>query len=265
MGWCQELFRNGGFIKAIPSIISFLLVLIALFTLKEMKKQRQQSYQPRLLFQNRYIFLQKNSNGTPCFLKKEYEFDSNSYPENPIVKLKNIGLGSAHTITITWKYNSRKLIEEFNKLGKETDLLYFDRDTHFEFIYDKTMRENDEGYKGYGFTLCHNEEYKINSISPDEILEIGIPDTVKNYITFASFLKSLKDGKLKRTSINIISFNVYLSFYDIGGRLIKNNQNIEIDLTVVPENKEGNYGYGEMKFSTFKRRLLNSLKSHEDK
>ena len=136
------------------SLLTIIVIAIAILTLREMIKERRESYKPRVMFQNQNFFLQKNPNGTLCFLKETPDNEKDFYGRPFLLELKNIGLGSAHDISIKWVYDQHKMASRLKEYADKTQLVRQDSNNHFEFIFNKESKD------GYGFFIKNFEEEK---------------------------------------------------------------------------------------------------------
>jgi len=152
-------------------LATFVGVLVAIFTLLEIRKRRLKSYEPQLFFTNMTFYLQKNSNGTPCILKSDFDkSDDLNFYFFFLIDIRNIGLGAANTISIKWIYNQRKIIKKFEDLGNQTKLLQKDGEEYFRYIY------GDDPNQRYGFKIPSSDDSKeeISFLTANQIKGIKI-------------------------------------------------------------------------------------------
>lgn len=173
------------FLSKYSSLLAIVGIAVAVFTLREMSRQRQEAYRPRLFFQNRNFFLQKNSNGTPSFLKEDSAEAKQFYGPSFGLILKNIGLGSAHDMIIKWNYNHEKILNRFRGYANSTKLIRVNQNNHFEYLFAG------EDEKGYGFLIRDSEEELVSLafLSKDETTTIRIPETLHTYLTMVPYLE----------------------------------------------------------------------------
>jgi hypothetical protein len=199
------------------------------------------------MFQNKNFFLQKNPNGTPCFLKETPDDEKEFYGRPFLLELKNIGLGSAHDISIKWVYDQHKMVSRLKEYAGKTQLLRQDSDNHFEFIFNKESQE------GYGFLIKNSEEEKAKMafLTANDLVKVRIPDTLHHYITFVPYLELIAQGKPRRVDIKADEIGVIFEYYDIGGK--KQAQRLKVGIeeyAYAEEDHNKNYGVGTLSFLT---------------
>jgi len=229
------------------SLLTVIGIAVAIWTLREMIKERRESYKPRVMFQNQNFFLQKNSNGTPCFLKETPDEEKEFYGRPFLLELKNIGLGSAHDISIKWVYDQHKMASRLKEYAGKTQLVRQDRDNHFELIFNKESKD------GYGFFIKNSEEEKTKMafLTANDSVKVRIPDTLHHYITFVPYLELIAQGKPRRVDIKLNEIGVIFEYYDIGGK--KQAQRLKVGIeeyAYAEEDHNKNYGVGTISFST---------------
>ncbi len=231
----------------LPSIFSLAAILISIFVLFEMKKQRRESCKPRLFIKNKNFYLQRNPNGTPCFLKEESDEIKDLYRYDNKLELHNVGLATAHTIHIKWEYNHKRLLDEFAKLVEESGMLKRTNESHFEYLFHSEERQ------GYGFIIRSptDERSELAFIRSGDTINIRIPETVKNYVTFMPYLELLSRKMPYKVDLQSNEFSVKFEFLDISGT--RHIQKLKISIEISEYGKEfhgKNYGIGTFSFST---------------
>ncbi|MCK5245004.1 MAG: hypothetical protein KAJ90_07015 [Desulfobacterales bacterium] len=229
------------------SFLTLIGIVVAIWTLREMVKERRESYKPRVVFQNGNFFLQRNSNGTPCFLKQAPDEEKDFYGPPFLLELKNIGLGSAHDISIKWVYDQGKMASRLKEYAGKTQLIRLKDNNHFEFMFNK------ESQDGYGFFIRSSEEEKVKMafLSANDSVKVRIPDTLHHYITFVPYLELIAQGKPRRVDIKSDEVGVVFEYYDIGGK--KQLQLLKVGIegfAFAEEDHNKNYGVGTISFST---------------
>jgi hypothetical protein len=229
------------------SLLALIGIIVALWTLREMAKQRRESYKPRLIFQNKNFFLQKNPNGTPCFLKENSDPVRELYGPSFLLELKNIGLGSAHDIVIKWNYDQKKMDRRLSQYAQKTQLMRVNPHNHFEFLFDK------ESQSGYGFFIKNSDEERIRMaflVSNDSV-KVKIPETLHNYITFVPYLELVAQGSPRRVDVKLDEIGIVFEYFDIGGKKQLQRLRMAIEEYAYPEEDHNkNYGVGSVSFST---------------
>ena len=229
------------------SLLALIGVLVALWTLREMSKQRRESYKPRLIFKNKTFFLQKNPNGTPCFLKENSDAIRELYGASFLLELKNIGLGSAHDIVVKWKYNQTKMVRRLSEYAEKTQLVRLDAHNHFEFLFDKESRN------GYGFFIKNSDEERIRMafLGSNDSVKVKIPETLHSYITFVPYLELVAQGNPRRVDVKSDEIGIVFEYLDIGGKKQVQRLRMAIEEYAYPEEDHNkNYGVGSISFST---------------
>jgi len=229
------------------SLLVLIGILVALGTLREMAKQRRESYKPRLIFQNKNFFLQKNPNGTPCFLKENSDEIREPYGPSFWLELKNIGLGSAHDVVIKWNYDQKKMVSRLRDYAEKTQLLRVNAPNHFEFIFNK------ERQNGYGFFIKKSDEEKIEMafLSTNDSVKIQIPETLHNYITIVPYLELVAQGNPRRVDVKSDEIGIAFEYFDIGGKKQVQRLRMAIEeYSFAEDDHNKNYGVGSISFST---------------
>ena len=232
-------------------VLTFLLVVAAFFSLAEMRKQRQKSYEPQLFLSNLTLYLQNNSNGTPCILKKDFkEAKGLLSGAGPFFQLEihNIGLGAANTILIKWIYDREKLIKRFNELGTKTSLLESTHDGHYKYKLGNELEDT------YGFSIPPNEDsnQNISFLAANQKGQMPMSQALYNYLTFMPYLELKAQKDPRRIDMgNGNDFEILFTYYDVGGK--RHNQKIKIIISIYAYSEEFvGYNYGIVKL-TFKK------------
>jgi len=229
------------------SLLALIGIIVALWTLREMAKQRRESYKPRLIFQNKNFFLQKNPNGTPCFLKENSDPVRELYGPSFLLQLKNIGLGSAHDIVIKWNYDQKKMVRRLREYAEKTELVRVDHGNHFEFIFNK------ESQNGYGFFIKKSDEEKIGMafLCSNDSVKVRLPDTLHSYITIIPYLELVAQGNPRRVEVELDEIGIVFEFFDIGGKKLVQRLRMAIkEYSRAEDDHDKNYGFGSISFST---------------
>lgn len=235
------------FLSRYSSLLAIIGIAVAVFTLREMSRQRQESYRPRLFFQNKNFYMQKNANGTPCFLKEEYAEAKEFYGPSFGLILKNIGLGSAHDMTVKWNYDHNRMLSRFRGYAESTGLIRVNKDNHFEYLF-----KGKEG-QGYGFLIRDSEEEKValSFLSKDETTTIRIPETLHEYLTIVPYLELILHPDQRRIDLKPDEIEIQFQYSDVGGK--KHTQTIQMEIeqySYAKEDNGKNYGFGTLKFTT---------------
>jgi hypothetical protein len=232
-------------------------LFLAIFTLREMAKQRQESYKPRLMIREKNFFLQKNSNGTPCFLKENSEPITNFGTPHFFLELNNIGLGSAHDIVVKWNYDQQRIVNRLREYSQRTKLLKVNPNYHYEYIFDQYSPE------GFGFFIkeCKAEESSISFLDAKEHVGLKFPDTLHFLLTMASYLEwEIKRSKpIVENDLGKVA--IVFEFFDIGGK--KQTQKLTMLTTAYSHDEDcnHNYGCGKLSFKTNKVNLASRIRS----
>lgn len=247
--WINTVFYTPKIIDYLSqksSLLALAGIIISVFTLREMAKERRESYRPRLVFKNRNIFLQKNSNGTPCFLKQNPEVENSLFCPSFFLELNNIGLGSAHNLTITWDYNHDEIVKRFKNYSTKTKLIHSNDNNHFEYMFSEDSQD------GYGFFIREPNEEKIELafLRNNDSVEVKVPQTIHSYITFSSYLELVKQNFPRRAEIRLDEIEIQFDYFDIGGE--KHTQLLKMVFEVyafADEDANKNFGAGNISFS----------------
>jgi hypothetical protein len=231
--------------KFIP-VISLALILLTYLTLREVSRQRRETYRPRLFVGKQMYYVQKNPNGTPCFLKNENKKLHDLHAKPYELELANIGLGAAHTIRLSWKYDKSKIIKDLSELGRQSGRLHNVSDGHFQYMFNVNDAEH-----GYRFRIARPSE--INSEIPflksGNSIRFALPDTVRHILTFFPYLKLLTLEFPHRIDIANRDVSIQVVYLDISGQ--EHRQMFQLVVTGSAYGKEdqnGNYGSGALMF-----------------
>ena len=229
--------------KLIP-VISLALILVMYLTLREVSRQRKEAYRPRLFVGKQPYFVQKNPNGTPCFLKSDGKKLHDLHAKPYELELANIGLGAAHMIRLSWKYDKAKIIKEMTELGRQSGRLHNVSSGHFQYMFNVNDAEH-----GYRFRIARPSE--INSEIPflkaGAVAKFVLPDTVRHILTFYPYLKLLSLEFPHRIEIANQDVSIQIVYLDISGQ--EHRQTFQLVVTGVALGKEdqnGNYGTGAL-------------------
>lgn len=220
-------------------------VVVSVLTLWGMRQKRLKAYEPQLFADNSTFWLQKNSDGTPCFLKTSPIRCTDMYPPPFRLRLRNIGLGAANTLTLTWAYDTARLTETLVELGRKTSLVHLCDDGRFEYLFKDDL---DEGY-GFRVPSPDNTKRDASFLMPGDGVEIDIPDALRNYLTFVPYLTIIAQGKPHRVEITSSEFSLQCSYHDISGK--KHHQTVAVTVEAHAYSKDvadGNYGVGTLSF-----------------
>jgi hypothetical protein len=222
------------------------VLLITFFSLREMSRQRKETYKPRLFLRNQAYHVQKNPNGTPCFLKNEDRKLEGLHARPYMLELTNIGLGAAHTIRVRWDYDTKRIIKELTELGRQSGRLHNVRDGHFQYVFN--INDNDHGY---GFKIARPAEVKadISFLQGGSSTMLPMPDTIRHVLTFFPYLKLLTLDFPHRIGIANNEISLHLEFQDISGEKHRQSLQMVVDGSAFgKEDHNGNYGTGSLSF-----------------
>jgi hypothetical protein len=231
--------------KLIP-VISLALILMTYLILREVSRQRKEAYRPRLFVGKQLYYVQKNPNGTPCFLKNDNKKLHDLHAKPYELELANIGLGAAHTIRLSWKYDKTKIIKELSELGRQSGRLHNISDGHFQYMFNVN-----DGEHGYRFRIARPSEIntEIPFLKSGAVIRFVLPDTVKHMLTFLPYLKLLTLEFPHRIDIANREVSIQIVYLDISGQ--EHTQMFQLVVTgsaFGKEDQNGNYGIGALIF-----------------
>ncbi len=237
--------------KLIP-VISLALILLVYLTLREVSRQRRETYRPRLFVGKQLYSVQKNPNGTPCFLKNDNKKLHDLHAKPYELELANIGLGAAHAIRLSWKYDKAKIIKELSELGRQSGRLHNISNGHFQYMFNVNDAEH-----GYRFRIARPAE--INSEIPflkaGNIIRFTLPDTVRHILTFFPYLKLLTLEFPHRIDIANRDVFIQIVYLDISGQEHRQLfQMVATGFAFGKEDQNGNYGSGSLVFQMVKEK-----------
>jgi hypothetical protein len=236
------------------AIATLLGVALSFAVLLEMRRQRRQTYQPHLFLQNQRFWLEKNSNGTPCFMKPLADENKHFYGPPYFLQLENIGAGAAHSIQIAWKYDADRIRNELAKLGTATNRVERDYANHFQYLF------GGPGSIGYGFLIDDPplEGEVLSYLKSGQNYQVRLPETIKNYVTFMPYLKLIERGFPHSIELHTDRFSVEFTYSDISGRRHTERLFAKVEVFAFgKEDHEGNYAVGSVSFGT--KRLMKWL------
>jgi hypothetical protein len=231
--------------KLIP-VISLALVLVTYLTLREVSRQRKEAYRPRLFVGKQSYFLQKNPNGTPCFLKNDSRTLHDLHAKPYELELANIGLGAAHTIRVSWKYDKTRIIREMTELGRQSGRLHNVSNGHFQYMFNVNDAEH-----GYRFRIARPSEVssEIPVLRPGAVTRFALPDTVRHLLTFYPYLKLLSLEFPHRIEIANRDVSIQVVYQDIAGQEHRQSFQLIVSGSALgKEDQNGNYGTGALTF-----------------
>ncbi len=237
--------------KLIP-VISLALIFVTYLTLREVSRQRKEAYSPRLFVGKQAYFVQKNPNGTPCFLKSDSRKLHDLHAKPYELELANIGLGAAHTIRLSWKYDKAKIIKEMTELGRQSGRLHNISNGHFQYMFNVNDAEH-----GYRFRIARPAEIssEIPFLKAGAVTKFVLPDTVRHLLTFSPYLKLLSLEFPHRIEIANRDVSIQVAYLDVAG-----NEHTQLFQLVVTgsalgkDDQNGNYGTGALTFQMQKEK-----------
>jgi hypothetical protein len=237
--------------KLIP-VISLALILLTYLTLREVSRQRKEAYRPRLFVGKQAYFVQKNPNGTPCFLKNDNRKLHDLHAKPYELELANIGLGAAHTIRLSWKYDKVKIIKEMTELGRQSGRLHNSSNGHFQYMFNVNDPEH-----GYRFRIARPAE--INSEIPflkaGAVARFVLPDTVRHVLTFYPYLKLLTLEFPHRIEVANRDVSIQIVYLDVAGQEHRQSFQLVVSgFAFGKEDQNGNYGTGALTFHAQKEK-----------
>jgi hypothetical protein len=237
-------------IANLAPIGTLLGVVISIAVLLEMRKQRSQSFQPQIFFQEQNIWLERNSDGTPCIMKTKPEPNEHFFGPAFLVKLENIGIGSAHSIEVLWSYDEKAMRKELSRLGKTTAKAENDYGSHFQYYFGEPSG------LGYGFMIDEPpyERKSISFLKSGQSTELPIPESIKNYVTFMPYLRLIEAEFPRRIDFRLDQYKVLLRYQDLSGKTIKQVISVHIEIYAFgKDDLENNYAVGTIAFADPKR------------
>jgi hypothetical protein len=235
--------------KLIPLVL-LALILLTYLILREISRQRSEAYKPRLFVGKQMYHVQKNPNGTPCFRKNDNKKIPGLYAKPFELELTNIGLGAAHTIRLSWKYDKVKIIKELSELGRQSGRLHSTRDGHFQYMFNANDTEH-----GYSFRIARPSEIRseISFLRAGTTIRLILPDTIKHVLTFMPYLKLLSLEFPNRIEISSRDVSIEIIFLDISGQEHRQLfQMVVYGSAFGKEDQNGNYGTGSLMFQLLK-------------
>ena len=234
------------FLEKLIPVVTLALILLAYLTLKEVSRQRRETYRPRLFVGKQMFYAQKNPNGTPCFLKNESRKVHDLHARPFELELANIGLGAAHTIKLSWKYDKTRIIRELSELGRQSGRLHTISAGHFQYMFN--VNDADHGYR---FRIARPAEVntEIPFLKGGTTIRFVLPDTVKHMLTFLPYLKLLSLEFPHRIDIANQEVSLQVAYLDISGQ--EHRQLFQLVVTgsaFGKEDQNGNYGTGSLMF-----------------
>ena len=227
-------------------VIALALVLATYLTLREVSRQRKEAYRPRLFVGKQAYFVQKNPNGTPCFLKSDAKRLNDLHAKPYELELANIGLGAAHTIRLGWRYDKTKIIREMTELGRQSGRLRSISNGHFQYMFNLNDTEH-----GYRFRIARPSEIKseIPYLNARSAAKFALPDTVRHILTFSPYLKLLSMEFPDRIETTNHDVAIQIVYMDIAGK--EHTQSFQLVVTgsaFGKEDQNGNFGAGALTF-----------------
>jgi hypothetical protein len=168
------------------------------------------------------------------------------HPKPFELELANIGLGAAHTIRLSWKYDKAKIIRELSELGRQSGRLHNISDGHFQYMFNVNDAEH-----GYRFRIARPSDVstEIPFLKGGTIIRFVLPDTVKHMLTFLPYLKLLSLEFPHRIDIANRDVSIQVVYLDISG--LEHRQSFQLIVTgsaFGKEDQNGNYGTGSLMF-----------------
>lgn len=227
--------------------LGFAAIIVAILTLFETRRQRSASFRPRILVTDRQMVMSVNTAGVPCHLTVHVEdADDHFYVPDFKLDLTNVGLGPAISVSLSWKFNAKRLrsalLEESNEL---VDFRPVSADLPHAIQYRSPPNQDQ------GFNLLMDDDHKFSEtwsfIGNEDNQVIDLPSTIYFAITFGSFFQN-DEGKLLPylTGKKPIAM-MTIRFSDIANRLYEQ----QIDVFAKSKNVRSNsgvYAVGKLRF-----------------
>jgi hypothetical protein len=206
-------------ISAISSVAAFVTAIIVFFTLLEMIRQRQSSYKPDLVCKSTQFYVSADVTGTLQYtISTEDNGDKGDrnrrYPQGRIF---NIGLGSAKSLNLTWRFDHERAIEDVKRLNLELGLSLFVKDNIL------TIKGKSGGnYINLANAYLQNIDYILPVSITNKPVSIDIPFSYVHLLSIYSIFQIYNDSG---NPLNFLSSfpHIWLTikFKDVGGRIYK--------------------------------------------
>lgn len=238
--------------------LAFLTLVLIVLTLKEMKKQRKTMYIPDLVFGKNdfYLYWNKSTNTadiwSPIKLKesdlkkKSNEELRGEYYGRGIdiglpLKLYNIGMGIAKTITVKWECGMSDISDWIKKIKElDTDNKYEcsamqagDQDIFLYVSYQQIK------YDYSTSTLTCSIDYILPAHIENQPYELKMPMFYLLPISLLYTLSCFEEGKLICKTPSFPEFKLTLSYLDVGNNEYKKEFSIKIDTYFYYPGKNG--------------------------
>lgn len=212
-------------ISAVGSVGAFIAGVVALFTLKELKKQRESSYKPALMLLRKSHKVVMKSLGP---VKLGYHWGEASSPNvipQETIPLINLGYGAAKNITLDWKFEHEKLLEDANKLAHTTHQEYFLK------VDKQTLSAVSKGMILLNI-IANNEQQQVDFLLPNTtnkgVLSVEIPSLYT--VLTSCYLSLCVHAKLKPEDIKLPMLSLVIEFQDVASKKYNKEFRFECDI-----------------------------------
>ena len=218
-------------VALVASIAACLAALAAFWTIRQVKKQRELSYRPDLTISTTFVGGSKKEtqdDGIPINWVREPsepEGASNDWPSDYELPLRNVGLGVAKNVIVSWSMQLDKLMKEFNDLAQRTAT-----PASFSFM-DTHLFLNFGGQRDAIAEWTNQQSERIDYVLPASVDKeptlLKLPDA---YVLLASsFVYLQKEFRKKKIEVAPPKITVVFEYSDIAGTKRKSTFEINLD------------------------------------
>lgn len=115
---------NDQIIALIASLGAFFSALATFLTVRQIAKQREASYRPELVLSHVSVECSKDAIAggllPTSWVAKSEDSRGDSPPKTFVIPLRNVGLGTAKSVVVSWSLPFEALVKEVNEMAQRT-------------------------------------------------------------------------------------------------------------------------------------------------
>lgn len=230
------------FFGIISSIATAIAVLIGLYTIFEVKKQRESSYKPELILEEKRFFVDKREMPYIHYYPNTINTEDVNRTEieevlNFNLKCVNVGLATAKNVIIEFKIDLdhyTETIEKFNAKRPE-------QKTKYDFKYfgksgDVAIVRNDKIDDSRSLFGKIKQVYKMNYVLPVNIDNTPVNIPIPNYFIYlSSIMQQYSWSETNNDNHTGLVFYTSLEYRDIGNKKHKQYYKVKFQPEYVTE------------------------------
>lgn len=219
---------NNEIIALLASLGACFSAVATFLTVRQIAKQREASYRPELLFSRIFVECTKDSSPIPTHWTTKGEDEKTNIQSRFFsLPLRNIGLGTAKNVSVSWSFPFESVIKQINETAQKTLSAAY-------FTFDKDSLSIDSENLGKSTSMWINQkqvtlDYVLPAAITHEPVMLNLPHA---YIQIVSSLLYFS-AKDKKPFPEIPPLIAKVEFYDIGEAKHSSTFNIQFQVSAI--------------------------------